>query len=116
MVATDACEELVYIYVCVCVCVCLHLIWKKVPITNCRLFSKIRSKRNNINSHGPTNRTDATEVTQLLRRRREREEAGEEEKKARFALLVLILATLDYHKTRIFIAGTFSRIGTDISI
>ena len=80
---------------------------------NCRVFGKIRPKRGTFHSHRPANCSDATEVTQLLRRRGEREE-----KKARFALLVFILAAFGdsfwtrkkLPETRLFVAGTFSRI------
>ena len=67
------------------------LIWKKVPIENCRVFSQIRPKGGTFNSHGPANSTKPTEVTQFLRRRGDKR--GGEEKEARFALQVFILAT-----------------------
>ena len=41
----------------------------------------MRPKRRKFNSHGPTNRTEATEVTQLLRRRGGKEEKEEEKRK-----------------------------------
>ena len=87
-----------------------------MPIENYRVLSKNQAKpRRFLISTGPPTAPKATEVTQLLRRTGEREE--EKRKKARFALLVFIFATLEnLPETRLFIAGTFSQIQSDIYI
>ena len=89
------------------------LIWKKVPIENCRVLGKIRPKRGTFHSHWPANRSVATEVTQFLRRRGKEKRRREKSQICTPSLYIGYFGEKTTWK-KAFCCGTFSRIRTDI--